>query len=363
MRPTPIALVALLACGTAAAAGLLGEEREVLDLFAGLSPVFVIDAAETDEAGRLYRVRSAEPTGRTSAGAVYLRATLTVSSHDEAEAASAAVERRLAEADPDTGLSYAWDYVAAAGDSLVHLHAPCTFSEESFRTVAEALAQKLSSTGMQAAFWCRCGSGCRAPAPFSPGPAQPIRLPPVRRPAGVEEGDYDNRLDPSGAWVSAIGELSLVHQANRLAFSYLAVFGPGAHICEGAGVAGLVGRDRYEYVDEQGTVAFDLAETEVRMRAVDGIASFCGAGWPGDRFTTERFRPPTRCVVATEHSHFHVVDTVDTERTHATVGQGSPVEVVPARHTGDQEWWLGRYTGPLGSRLGLLARGDVSCSR
>ena len=365
MRPATTAVAVLVLCAPAPAAAGLAGERDVVELFAGLPTPLVVEAIEDGEEGRLFRLRSAEPTGRGPSGALYLRATVRVSSAADAEAAKAEIERRLAAADPDTGLGYAWDYVAAGDGSIVHLHAGCTFSEESFREVAHALARKLAAAEADppASFWCRCGGGCRAGSPFAEAAfAEPVRLPAVRRPEGVEEADYDNRLDPSGAWASPIGELSLVHHANRLAFSYFAVFGATAHICEGAGVAGLVGRDHYEWADEQGTVAFTLTETEVRMEPVAGFASFCGAGWPGDRFTTAAFVPPTACRVAVEHTHFHVVDTLDRERTFATAGQGSVVEVVPARHTGDEAWVLGRQAGPLTTRLGLLARGDVVCS-
>ena len=360
---TPLAALLLLGAGPAAA-GLAGAP-EVTELFAGLPTPFVVEAEETGEAGRRFRLRSAEPIERRASGNLYLRATVAISSAADAAAATAEVQRRLAAADPDTGLSYAWDYVAAGDGSVAHLHAACTFSEESFHQVARALARALDPAGAEppAAFWCRCGGGCRAGSPFSDTTAaEPVRLPPVRRPPGVEEADdFDNRLDPSGAWASEIGELSLVHHANRLAFSYQAVFGATAHICEGAGIAGLVGTDRYEHGDEQGTVVFQLAETGVRMELSEGIASFCGAGWAGDRFTTDAFEPPADCTVTAEHTHIHVVDTLDLERTPFTLGLGSPVEAVPARHTGDEAWVLGRSVGPLTTKLGMLPRGAMAC--
>jgi hypothetical protein len=357
-----VLLAVLLVCGGGSATATLVGEQDVLDLFADLQLPFLIESVEDGVQGRVFRLRSAAPAAQSAASAIYLRATLTISTRGDGEAA-AELERRLALADPDTGLSYAWDYVVAAADSIVHLHADCTFSAESFQKVALALARKLTSSEAAApvSFWCRCGGGCRAGAPFPAGGAAERRVPPVRRPDGVEEGDYDNRLDPSGAWASPIGELALMHNANRLAFSYMAVFGETAHICEGAGVAGLVGRDRYEYPDEQGTVAFVITETEVRMELAEGIASFCGAGWAGDRFPTDRFQPPVDCTVATEHSHFHVVDTLELERTPFTVGMGSTVEVVPARHTGDETWVIARHVGPWKTAQGLLDRRHLDC--
>jgi len=96
----------------------------------------------------------------------------------------------------------------------------------------------------------------------------------------AQDDAMDNTIDPSGTWESQIGTLSVLQYGNTLSFSYSSVFGPTAHFCLGAGVAGLVGRNRYEYEDEQGTVAFILTEDRVAMETVTGIASFCGAGWP-----------------------------------------------------------------------------------
>ena len=364
MRLPTTLLAVVLAAGAGPAAAAPPQERDVLDLFAELAVPFVVEAAEDGEQGRLFRLRSAEPAGQSAAGALYLRATLTISPAPEAAAGAAEIARRLAAADPDLGLSYAWDYVSAGAGSIFHLHAECTFSEESFGKVARALARRLVGAAAPpgASFWCRCGAGCRPGAPFEPASDSAARLPAVRRPPGVEDaGDFDNRLDPSGGWTSPIGELSLIHHANRLAFSYSAVFGSTAHICEGAGIAGLVGTDRYEYGDEQGTVALLVAETGVRMELVEGIASFCGAGWPGDRFTIGGFRPPAACAVVAEHSHFHVVDTLDLERTPFTTGMGSTVEAVPAYHTGDDHWVIARHAGPRETRLGLLDRRHLDC--
>jgi hypothetical protein len=359
-------LTAVMAIATGSTTATALTKKDVVGLFADPSAPFVVESVEDTEQGPIFRLRSAEPMERSAGGALYLRATVTVSSLVDLEA-KAEIAQRLAAADPDIGLSYAWDYVVADSDSVVHLHAACTFSEKRFQKVAQALARRLvgADTGPPASFWCRCGGGCRVGAPFAVDDeieSSARRIPPVRRADGVEDGDYDNRLDPSGTWTSAIGDLSLMHYANRLAFSYLAVFGPAAHICEGAGIAGLVGRDRYEYLDGQGTVGFTLTDTEVRMELSDGIASFCGADWAGDRFTTNSFEPPAECLVTAEHSHFHVVDTLDLERTPFNVGQGNQVEVTPTQHTGDDEWLLGRFVGPSITRMGLLARGDIDCA-
>ncbi len=177
--------------------------------------------------------------------------------------------------------------------------------------------------------------------------------------AAAQDDELDNAVDPSGTWESRIGTLSLLQYADTLSFSYVAVFGPTAHLCSGAGVAGLVGRNRYEFEDQQGTVAFTVAADRVEMRTVDGIASFCGAGWPGDVFPSDGFRPPAVCTVAVEQAVFHVVDHIEPEPRRASVIAGDRVEVVSAPHDPDGEWLLARFAGETLTTVGLLRAGDL----
>lgn len=364
MAASAFLLVALLFFGAGSFGAILPEKTDVLDLFAGLPEEFVVEDTEEVGRSRVFRLRSAEPAGSGSAGPVYLRSSLTISGPIGAAGAQAELERRLSAADPDVGLSYAWDLVTTGDDQIIHLHAECTFSERSFMELARAVLRTAAAHGSSSpsSFWCRCGSGCRSGAPVSGGADISPGLPRVRRVLDDEQDEqYDNRLDPSGAWTGRIGELSLMHYANGLSFSYSAVFGPTAHICEGAGTAGLVATDRYEHDDEQGTVAFLISRKSVRLEVVDGIASFCGAGWTGDHFTIDAFEPPEVCTVAAERSHFHVVDTLDRGRRPAYVIRDDRVEVTPARHTGDQQWVLGRFVGPQITTIGLVARDDLEC--
>lgn len=178
----------------------------------------------------------------------------------------------------------------------------------------------------------------------------------------AQPDELDNAIDSSGTWESAIGTLSVLLYADTLSFSYASIFGPTAHLCLGAGVAGLVGRNRYEYEDGQGTVAFTLAEDRVEMHTIAGIASFCGAGWPGDVFFRNDFRSPTVCTVAPERSVFHVVDHVEAEPRRATVVAGDRVDVVSAPHDPDQEWLLARFAGDTITTVGLLRAGDLRCA-
>ena len=114
-------------------------------------------------------------------------------------------------------------------------------------------------------------------------------------------------IDPSGVWKGLHGVLCLMLTGDALSFSYSAVFGATAHLCDGVGVAGLVADGEYHYVDEQGTVAFIVSEQGVKMRTVKGIVSFCGANWPGDEFTKGGYEALKRCTVSDKKAHFHVV--------------------------------------------------------
>ncbi len=131
--------------------------------------VTVVPATEASAvATTRYRFRSTTPNTRTAPGDVYLRAELTAIKHADAEAAEAAFEELLAGADPDTGLTYAWDHLLLSGPLIYRLHAECTFSEESFRRMAErseTAVRRRKGADLRVVA-CRCGGGCReVPAP------------------------------------------------------------------------------------------------------------------------------------------------------------------------------------------------------
>jgi len=168
-------------------------------------------------------------------------------------------------------------------------------------------------------------------------------------------------LDPSGSWRSEIGELSLMLAGDALSFSYAAVFGETAHTCDGAGVAGLDGDGRWVWLDDSGTVELVADEDGLRLRVVDGIASFCGAGFSGDTFHRSSHRPPQGCAVGVERSHFHVVDPFDPAPRRGYVVRSDRVEVAPTRNLDLGGFVLARFVGPRSTTAGLLRREDLSC--
>ena len=96
-------------------------------------------------------------------GKLFLKAYLTVSSYEQADAAASAWQSMLAKVHPDTGLTYAWDYLLLQNLILYHLHAACTFSEDNFEIIMQNLGSIILENKLdtQEILHCRCGGGCR----------------------------------------------------------------------------------------------------------------------------------------------------------------------------------------------------------
>jgi hypothetical protein len=168
-------------------------------------------------------------------------------------------------------------------------------------------------------------------------------------------------IDPSGQWQGLHGVLSLMLNGDALSFSYSAVFGATAHLCDGVGVAGQVANGQYHYADGQGTVAFIVTGEGVKMRTVSGIASFCGANWPGDEFTSQGYKSLQGCTVSDPKAYFHAVMRAPPTRQQAYVLKGDRVEVVPACFEGGDAWVMARFQGSRGATIGLLKKEALDC--
>lgn len=179
----------------------------------------------------------------------------------------------------------------------------------------------------------------------------------LAHPAGSQEV---RTIDPSGEWKSLHGVLCLMLTGDALSSSYSAVFGATAHLCDGVGVAGLVAENEYHYIDEQGTVAFTVSQQGVTMRTVNGIASFCGANWPGDEFTKQGYEAVRRSTVSDRKVHFYVVMRTPPIRRQAYVLKGDRVDVVPACFEGGDDWVLARFKGSKATTVGLLQKTGLS---
>ena len=125
---------------------------------------------EKAETSIRYDFVSIKPLKKTSRGAVYLKADLTVTSYSSSEAAAQALRNIQGKAHPDMGLSYAWDYLLLQEKRLYHLHSGCVISEENFDIMVHNLRKHIFQEGdvAHAALRCRCGGGCRIPQESSP---------------------------------------------------------------------------------------------------------------------------------------------------------------------------------------------------
>lgn len=180
-------------------------------------------------------------------------------------------------------------------------------------------------------------------------------------PVVTAEPPDDRGFDPTGVWYGQHGPLALMRAGDTLSFSYSAVFGATAHLCDGIGVAGFAGNGRWEYRDEQGTVSFTTRDGEVTMEVTDGIASFCGAYWPGDRFVADGWKPAFDCTVIAEKAHFLVVGPLPPEPRKGYVVKGDRVEALGLVNEGSPAWLLVRYVGPERTTAGLLERDALAC--
>jgi len=171
----------------------------------------------------------------------------------------------------------------------------------------------------------------------------------------------DRGFDPSGVWMGQHGPLALMRAGDTLSFSYSAVFGATAHMCDGIGVAGFIGAATWEYVDEQGKVTFTTKNGKVTMRTSDGIASFCGANWPGETFGADSWKPPFRCRVIEPKAHFFVVGVLPSDQRPGFVVQGDWVEAIDLVNESSAAWLLVRFVGKERTSAGLLERDALEC--
>ncbi len=171
------------------------------------------------------------------------------------------------------------------------------------------------------------------------------------------------KMDPSGEWRSVNGALSLMLADEALAFSYSSVFGTAAHICDVAGAAVRVAENVYHYIDAEGTVAFTVDSSGVRLSAVDGIPSFCGSGWPGEYFKRDAHKPPAVCTVSSAKSYFHAVHSSPPKKKKSYVIRGDRVDVLPAHHEGSDGLVLVRFRGRKAPTVGLVKAATLACPR
>ena len=144
---------------------LPGSEAWVLALFASLPwETEVTDLSEITRAlGPDACVAGVERRFSHRLHTRTLHLELSVSEYPAPCGAEEAFEATLAAADPDTGLTYAWDLLLLAEQRLARLHAECRWSEANFERIAGVVEERLAEQRWRVArkVLCRCGGGCR----------------------------------------------------------------------------------------------------------------------------------------------------------------------------------------------------------
>lgn len=109
-----------------------------------------------------YQFVSTEPLGKTTQRHAYLRADLTVTDFNSPELAAEGFRLIQEKADPDMGLSYAWDYLILNDTRLYHIHTGCMMSEGNFGIMVGNLRQAVlqGESDQWQALQCTCGGGC-----------------------------------------------------------------------------------------------------------------------------------------------------------------------------------------------------------
>ena len=102
-----------------------------------------------------HRYQSVAPV----ADRTYLGFHVTVTDFETATQAGKAFDDLVRRADPNTGLSYAWDTALLDDRSLLHLAAPCLFSADNYALLERNLRSTLNGEPLRS-LRCRCGMGC-----------------------------------------------------------------------------------------------------------------------------------------------------------------------------------------------------------
>lgn len=121
------------------------------------------DRGDSKENSSQYYFVSKEPPGITTGGSTRIKVELSVIDYATPESAAENFLLIREKADPDMGLSYAWDYLLRQERAIYHLHTGCIVSEANFDIMLGNLTAAVSreGEGEPQALRCRCGGGCQ----------------------------------------------------------------------------------------------------------------------------------------------------------------------------------------------------------
>jgi hypothetical protein len=167
-------------------------------------------------------------------------------------------------------------------------------------------------------------------------------------------------VDHTGVFESRIGEISIMLGNGEAIVSYSAVFGASAHTCDWIATARDDGHGAYTFKDGYGVVRLSLTIAGAQLEQIEGVPTFCGAGWPGDRFSYPPDRAAEQCTVKAERAFFYSAESTPSRRK-AYVVRGDGVVTLPCQHEGGTDFVLARFSGPKSATIGLLRRADLQC--
>ena len=126
-------------------------------------PVTMNNGEEAAVRSSRYEFVSKEPLGKTQEGSTRIKVELSVTDYATPELAEENFLLIRERADPDMGLSYAWDYLLRQERAIYHLHTGCIVSEANFDIMLGNLTAAVSreGEGEPQALRCRCGGGCQ----------------------------------------------------------------------------------------------------------------------------------------------------------------------------------------------------------
>lgn len=135
-----------------------GSSSPCINLVSGLPWQFTV--VERSEQNHRILFKSEKPVNQSG---LYLKMSLDIVDYDNHEAAVETFFQTCRKADPDMGISYAWDLVTVRDKRLFHLHAACTLAERHFESLVKSLEQVVPATDQSSSLTllCRCGGGCR----------------------------------------------------------------------------------------------------------------------------------------------------------------------------------------------------------
>ncbi len=112
----------------------------------------------------VYLFKSKKTIEKNRHVSTFLRFTLKIFTYKDTSSSKTALDNLLASSNPNTGLSYDWDFVLSDGEMLYWIDAPCLLSKQNWhKLITRFKSYFLHTKSFQNnSFECQCGFGCKA---------------------------------------------------------------------------------------------------------------------------------------------------------------------------------------------------------